>query len=966
MTKTKTTAYRVGAASFVLAIASMAAPAFAQDAAPTPTPGPEASEAATPIIVTGSRIARRDLTSTSPLNVVTSDDIALKGGSANIENVLNDLPQITPTTTSASNNPGGGVATVNMRNLGSQRTLVLVDGRRYMSYDVNQTVDLNTIPSALIESVDVVTGGQSAVYGSDAIAGVVNFRLKRNFSGFQLNSSYDVTGRGDGAIWDVNGTMGGNFADDKGNVVLYMGYTKRKAVFASARSFARNALIDNGADGFTFGGSPSVPQGRVNIPGLGAATGLGCNNQDFMGGVNTCYNGTADAYNYAPVNYLQVPQERFMVSAMAHYDINDHFQPYLEGQFVNNRVNNQLAPTPISSGTPYGDGTTGPLQLDVNSQFFTPAFRSALQSLDTDGNGYVTAPSWSYRTTQIGPRINKDDRNAYRLVVGMKGDIAAGFSYDGYYMYAHTKNTQRQLGNVAIDRFLNATKTTTIGGQTVCASEVARAGGCAAANIFGVNNLSQAAMDYISVTATNVETYTTQVASFAVTNPSLFDLGAGGVGVAFGAEWRKEEGSVEPDTYLASGNVAGFNPGQATSGSYSVREFFGEVRVPLLEDNFVHRLELNGAARASHYSNAPGNVFTWAAGAELSPVAGITFRGQYQKAVRGPSVNELFLGNTVSFDGNADRCGTTAATVAGSTLNAICTAQFNAAGAPLSNIGSPAIQDPNNVNPLRRLGGNANLREETANTYTIGAVFQPHFLPRFSATVDYYNIKIDNYITSGVGTQAIGQLCFEGNVQQYCNAITRNGIGEIDSFRDGYVNSGGLKTAGIDFKASYTVPLGNALGTATKLVFGFDGTRLLKYDYTPVVGIDLVYHCAGAFGANCGVPTPQWRHSLRATLATRKFEISGMWRYIGPTDDDEPKAVYATEHFTSVSYFDLSGSVKASDVFTIRAGVTNLFNKKPLLAASTQNGGNGEQTNTYPTLYDVLGRRFFVSASMNF
>jgi outer membrane receptor protein involved in Fe transport len=961
VTKIKTTAYRVGAAGFVLAIASLAAPAFAQDAAPA-----DAAPEGQTIVVTGSRIARPDLTSTSPLNVVTASDIAMKGGSANIENVLNDLPQITPTTSSASNNPGGGVATVNMRNLGSQRTLVLVDGRRYMSYDVSQTVDLNTIPSALIEGVDVVTGGQSAVYGSDAIAGVVNFRLKRNFSGAQFNSSYNLTSKGDGAIFDVNGTIGGNFNDSRGNVVLYVGYTKRKGVFAAARNFSKNALVDDGEGGFVFGGSGSVPQGRVNVPGLGAATGLGCDNQDFAGNVNSCYVGATDAYNYAPVNYLQVPQERYMVAAMAHYEIDEHFEPYLEAQFVNNRVSAQLAPTPINQGTPYGDGTIGGINLDVNSTFFTPAFRTALQSLDTNGDGYVTAPSWAYRTLQLGPRINKDDRSAYRFVAGMKGDIGAGFSYDGYYMYAHTKNTQRQSGNVAIDKFINAVTTTTVGGQTVCASEAARAAGCVAANIFGLNNLSQAAIDYLGITATNVETYTTQVASFAVTNSNLFDLGAGGVGIAFGAEWRKEEGSVEPDTYLASGNVAGFNPGNPTSGSYSVREFFGEVNVPLLRDQVIHRLDLTGAARASHYSNAPGNVFTWAAGVELAPVQDITFRAKYQKAVRGPSVNELYLGNTVSFDGNADQCGTAAATVAGSALNAICVAQFNKAGAPLSNIGNSAIQDPNLVNPLRRVGGNSNLREETANTYTIGVVLQPTFAPRFSASVDYYNIKIDNFITSGVGTDAIGTLCFDKGIQSYCDAITRNAIGEIDQFKDGYVNSGGLKTSGIDVKADYVLPLGNALGTSTKLVFAFDGTRLIKYDFTKVIGLDLVYHCAGAFGANCGVPTPKWRHTLRATLATPKVEISGMWRFIGASNDDDPTTTYASEHFGSVSYFDLAASAKVNKTFTLRGGVTNLFDKTPPLAASTQNGGNGEQTNTFPTLYDVLGRRFFVSATMNF
>ncbi|MDF8333036.1 TonB-dependent receptor domain-containing protein [Novosphingobium cyanobacteriorum] len=951
---------KTGAAPAALGVALLAGPAFAQEAAPQAGAAASGDEV---IVVTGSRIARPDLTSTSPLNVVGASDIALKGGSANIENVLNDLPQVTPTTSGASNNPGGGVATVNLRNLGDQRTLVLVDGRRYMSYDVNQVVDLNTIPSALIERVDVVTGGQSAVYGSDAIAGVVNFSLKRNFSGITVNSSYDLTGRGDGAIFDINGVVGGNFEDGRGNATMFVGYTERKAVFAAARGFAKNALVDNGDGTFSFGGSGSVPQGRINLPGIGAATGLGCDIQDFAGGVNSCYDSTADAYNYAPINYLQVPQKRFVVAGMAHYEINDNFKPYIEAQFVNNRVSALLAPTPISNGTPYGDGVIGKINLFVNSPFFTPEFRTALGTLDTDGDGYVQS-NFNYRTTQLGGRLNKDDRSAYRFVVGMKGDIGAGFSYDGYYMYARTKNTQRQQGNVAIDRFLAATTNAVVGGQLVCADPTARAAGCAPANIFGANNLSPEAVKYLGVSATNIETYNTQVASFAVTNPNLFDLGAGGVGLALGAEYRKESGSVEPDTYLASGNVAGFNPGQATGGSYNVKEFFGELRVPILRDSFIHRLDLNGAARYSKYSNAPGDVFTWSAGLELAPTPDITFRGQYQKAVRGPSVNELYLGNTVSFNGNADKCGTAAAL--SGTLNQICTAQFNAAGAPTSLIGNPIIQDPNIVNPLTFIGGNSGLREETAKTYTLGAVLTPTFLPGFTATVDYYNIKIDNYITAGVGTDAIGTLCFDRFNQAYCDVIARNSVGEIDTFRDGYVNSGGLKTSGVDISMNYRTDIGTLMGSPAKVSLSFDGTRLIRNDFTPVVGLDLVYKCAGSFGANCGVPTPKWRHMATTGLSVGPFDAQFSWRYIGSAYDDDPNSDYASENFDAVSYFDLALAFEVNEHFTLRGGVTNLFDKEPPLAASTQNGGNGEQTNTFPTLYDVLGRRFFMSATMHF
>ncbi len=977
------------AATLAFGLAFVSSPAFAQAAPPTtavPAAEADGGTGNNEIVVTGSRIARPDLEGTSPTVVVGAQDIALKAGSANIENVLNDLPQVTATTSAASNNPGGGVATVNLRNLGSQRTLVLVDGRRYMSYDVNQIVDLNTVPSALVSRVDVVTGGQSAVYGSDAIAGVTNFILKRDFSGAEVGSQYRITERGDGAIWNLYGLIGANFDDNRGNVTLFADYTKRRAVFAGARDFSRDSLSDsrNGSPLFTSG-SASIPDGRIRVPGLNAALNNGCGTgtaattayQAFSpGGAARCY-GNADAYNTNPVNYLQVPQERFLVSAMGQYEVNEHLTPYIEAQFANNRVNALLAATPISQGTPFGGGTTGALTLQTASPFLAPAVRTALAGLDTDRDGYVTVPQWNYRTTQLGGRLNQDERNAFRVVTGLKGDIGAGFNYDGYYMYSRTKNSQRQDGNIAIDRFLagvttafqapnGAISATPVAGATlVCRDATARARGCAPVNIFGANQLSPEALDYIGIGATNLEEYTTQVASFVVTNPSLFDLGAGGVGVAAGAEWRNENGSITPDEFLSSGNVAGFNPGQPTGGSYSVREFFGEVRLPLLRNTIVHRLELNGAARATHYSNAPGNVFTWSAGGELAPIRDLTFRGQYQRAIRGPSVNELFLGNTVSFNGNADQCGTAEA-LSSQQLNAICVAQFNSAGAPVNLIGNSAIQDPNSVNPLTFTGGNSSLREERAKTYTFGGVFSPSFLPRFSMTVDYYNIAISGYIAS-VPTNTIGSLCFDSFNQDYCSLIARNSAGQIETFRSVNLNSGGLKTSGIDVSAGYTQPLSSLLGDEdARIAFNFTGTRLMNYKYTPVTGVDEVIDCEGRFGAQCGVPTPRWRHTLRTTLGLKAAALSFQWRYQGKARDDNDDTTFATERLKAFNYFDLTGSFEANDNLSFNVGVSNLFDKKPPLLASTQSGGNGEQSNTFPTFYDVLGRSFFVSARSRF
>jgi outer membrane receptor protein involved in Fe transport len=958
------TLLKVAAAPAVLGLALLSSTAFAQ----APQNADEAEEGDA-IIVTGSRIARPEVEQASPISVVRAEEFTLRG-QTNVENVLNSMPQVTGSTSGTDNNPGGGIATVNLRNLGTQRTLVLVDGRRYVSFDTTQVVDLNNIPSALVERVDVVTGGRSAVYGSDAIAGVVNFVLKQDFEGIEINTTHGITSRGDGKYWDINGTIGANFDDGRGNIVTHVGYYDREALYAANRTFARNALQEDGEGGVFFGGSGSVPQGRVT---LAAPVG----NVDFgPDGSITPYAAATDAYNYAPVNFLQVPQKRFLISTMARYEISDAFQPYLQGQFINNRVTGELAATPIGNSTPIGTGADagalGAIQLHVNSPFFAPSTQATLRGLDTDSDGYVTTSNYGFRTTGIGPRTQMDERNAFRVLAGMKGDIGGAWSYDGYYMFARTKNTQRQTGNVNLANFLGSVTTAfqnpttgelsgnpfagvAGGGNLVCANGVAS---CIPSNLFGLGNLSDESANYLGLGATNIEEYTTQVASFAITNGELFDFGAGGVGIALGVEWRKESGKTDPDQNLASGNVAGFNPGAPTSGDYSVTEFFGEVNVPLLADRpFVNRLELNGAARYSMYSNAVDNVFTWSAGALYEPVQGFGFRGQYQKAIRGPSINELYLGQTVSFDGAEDPCAEAEAAVAGSALGAACLA----GGVPQAQLGNADLADPAQVNPPTTIVGNPNLREEESKTWTVGAVLSPRALPGFTATVDYYNIQIDGYI-SRLGQSNLFQACYEQGLDAYCSSISRNALGQVDRILDTNLNSGGLKTDGIDVGLAYTF----SIGADSRLALSFNGSRLLKYDFTPIVGIPLVNECAGRFGNNCGQPTPKWKHTARATYMNGPVTFSASWRYIGAASDDNDDVDYWSENFKAQNYADFAVAFEASDNFTLTGGVNNAFDKSPPLAASAQNGGNGEQSNTYPNVYDVLGRSFFISGKLRF
>lgn len=931
------------------------------------------------IVVTGSRIARPGVEEASPIAVIGSDEIAMQG-TVNIENVLFTLPQVVATQSSASNNPGGGVATVNLRGLGSQRTLVLVDGKRYISYDVNQVVDLNTIPSALIERIDVVTGGRSAVYGSDAIAGVVNFVTKRNFEGAEVNSIYGTSEKGDGSNYGLDLTVGGNFGDDRGNAVVHAGYFNRSGLLAGERSYTQFALTDAG-DGTAFnGGSSGIPQLRARITGLNTALGFGGTDVKFSpDGVASQYSPTADLYNYAPSNYLQVPQERYLVYGKARYDVNDNFKPYVEAQFVNNRVDQQLAPTPIGNTTP-GVSSRGGLLVHAYSPFIDAATQTALQGLDTDGDGYVAVPNFGRRIEEVGPRIVADDRSAYRLLAGFGGDVYGDWTYDASYMYARTRNSQNQDGNVAISRYLAGTKTAFMNadgdvqvtpwniaglpnggaGELVCSNAGARDAGCVPINHFGQGNISGDAANYIRIGTINGEIAETKLASILFSNGNLWDgWGAGPIGLAAGFEHRTESGENQTDEFLAGGDVAGFNPSDPTKGSYTVADYFGEINVPILRDAFLAQtLEFNGAVRYSDYSNEVGGVTTWAAGGQWAPVRGMTFRGQYQRAIRGPSVAELYLGQTVSFDGGVDPCRNADAAAPGALRDACI-----ATGVPAGIVGTPYGSGGTSYPALQ--GGNPDLFEETADTWSVGFVLQPAALPNFIATVDYYNIQIEDLIAT-VGAQNIITACYGSGV--FCDQIYRDSTGEFESFDDFNVNAASLDTEGVDVELGYNMDLGFGTfgGDGSTLAFRLNGTYTMKWDYTPVVGLDIVNECAGAFGRNCGAPLPDWGHSFRTTWSTGPFDASVMWRYIGSTEDDDKETLYAREEFSSMSYIDFTFGWEFTEGVKVQLGVDNAFNEEPELGASTQQGGNVEQSNTFPTVFDVIGRSYWATLNLKF
>ncbi|UOR16728.1 TonB-dependent receptor domain-containing protein [Qipengyuania aquimaris] len=961
----------------VMAGAMIASPALAQaDEDPALESGAAEETSAAPIVVTGSRIARRNVETAAPVAVVNAEEFKLSG-TVNVENVVNTLPQVVPGVTSFSNNPGNGTASLNLRGLGATRTLLLVNGRRWKFYDANQITDLNTIPQFLLDSVDVVTGGASAVYGSDAMAGVVNFRL-RELDGAEVGGQYSITERGDGARYQVHGAVGSDFADGRGNVTAYAEYYNREEIFQGDRDFSE----------FALGGSPLFQLGSSLPPATrltyqGDADTAGSPFDDTVDGNPFAifnadgsireYDNPGDLYNYAPVNYLQLPQERYLLGGNAAYEISSGLELYGELSYSNNRVDAELAPTPILVNT----------FLDIDSLeangFVDAATIAAFRDLDAnesgaDQNDGLIDVQVRRRLLEAGGRRNLDERNAFRLVTGARGAINDFLSYDAYYMFARTRNANIQQGNASVSRFtagVNGTGPTPI-------------------NIFGPNTLTPAMVDSFRIQAQNGDISKLQVLTGVVSGTfGDFALGeAEAVGFALGVERRIVEAQFLPDEFLASGDVAGFNAGSPTSGGYDVNEVFAELNIPF-ETESGFRVELTGAGRYSDYSlETVGGVWTYAGGIQIQPIPDITLRGQYQRAVRAPNVNELFQGTAIGFPGANDPCagdGAGNGPIPTGGLLATCLAN----GVPQANIGNNVVLQPDGQ-IAALFGGNPNLEEETSDSYSFGVVLEPSFIPGLTITADYFDITIDNAITT-ISLQQALDLCYN-QAQDLSDPRCLNFVGTRDAQGAfgrvnppvlGGANIAEFSTSGVDLQVNYGTDVGFSLfGEAdSRMAVQFLGTWTESNDTIPdVTDPTNVVTCAGEFGLTCGEPQASFKWTSRFSWSDGPVTTSVRWRHLSAVEDDDPTFDYHVERIDAYDLIDLTVSVEASERLTLSAGINNLFDTLPSSPEFDASGtvinntnslllgdfNNSEQANTYPSTYDVLGRDFFFSAQFRF
>ncbi|WP_354326861.1 TonB-dependent receptor [Porphyrobacter sp. MBR-155] len=957
---------------------------MAQDA------GEQAAEESTNVImVTGSRIGRERQSASVPIVSVQAQDLQL-AGTINSEDLLNTLPQFVPATTSGSNSlasaTGTGAATLDLRGLGASRNLVLVNGRRYVFFDATQVTNINAIPAALIERVEVVTGGASAVYGSDAIAGVVNYILRDDFEGVEARGQYNLDSRGDGGIVDVTLTAGTNFGGDRGNITVSANYADRKAIGTEDRAFSRQVLTDiavNGVDQLGPGGSSFVPNGRFSglpsttaaiaaIPGLAAAyaaaglTGIGANGfiPDDSGlnvrpyiGPNAA--GANDAFNFLENNFLRFPQERWGVTALAHYDLTDGVTAFVEGAFTNNKTVLGFASSFINASMP----------IEVNNPFIGAPLANVLQVIDQNQTGAAANDGLvnltiNRRLQEVGPRRNFDDRDAWRVLGGLRGEIAGGenaFSdlrWEAYYSYARSKNTQLQMGNVSLSKFREGI--------------LSGPGGAAPlVNPFGPN-ISQAGIDFISVESTNIDITDLHVVAGNLSG-TLFSLPAGPVGFSVGGEYRSSSANFRPDALLAAGDIAGFNPITATKGSIDVWELFGEVRVPLLTDvAFARELAVNAAFRYSDYDlEQVGGVWTYQGGLDWQVSSDLAFGGQYQRAIRAPNVGEAFGGNRTFPVAATDPCARAAAAT-DTILRDLCIAN----GVPAALVGNAAVQ-PNDQIP-GVLGGNANLREEKSDTYTFGVIVTPSFIPRLRLSIDYYDISLKGAISPlAGGVNSILDLCFNqirNPDSVACQAVSRNPTsGIIDTQFPVFAlneNIGRLETSGIDVQVNYRIETGGG----SRLDLNVAGGWVDEFTITPVQDLaDNQNFCIGLFGPTCGEPKFEFKTTSRATWSTDRLSLSVRHRWIDAVTVEDlqlanrrggtspaPSTV-AVQRITAQNYVDLSFTYDLNEAINLWGGVNNVLDNGPPLLGTRQ-----ERNNTWPDTYDAIGTEFFVGVSAKF
>lgn len=952
----------------VLSLAS--APAFAQDDA---TGEAGAASGTSEIVVTGSRIARRDFSASSPIVTLGSDAVSATG-SVTLEGALNQLPQFTPDSTAFSNDLNAtGQATLNLRGLGAQRNLVLLDGRRLQPSNSSQVIDINTLPTILIGGTEIISGGASAVYGSDAISGVVNFKL-RQIDGVEISGQNTLTSRGDGGIREVSVGAGTRFADGRGQVTVGASYTDRDAIGINARSFFREnrgvsgtiplGLFTPGANapnqaavdaafaayGFAPGTVLNSTSIGVNPDGTLFSTGRGVfNYRDNIPFVNN----TGTALLQVPgTTYSQIPIERISTFGRATFEASDNVKLFVQGLYTD------YTSTTIQDAAPNAGLWT--LRVPVANPFIPAALQPLLGARANPAGPVVVTKRYS----EVGPRSVDHEATTWQVLGGASGKFGdSGVTWEFYGSTGKSVVDDISFGSVFTDKVQQLVSAAD-GGASICA------GGY---NPFSATNSAEC-VQYISGTTRN-RTETRQDVVELNIQGGLVQLPAGELRFAAGAGYRRNTFSFDPDPQQITGNVVAIAKTSPTAGSTSAKEVYAELLVPVLHDIFaIQNLTLDFAYRYSDYKQS-GGVSTYKVDVDWTVVEGLRLRGGYQRAIRAPNVGELYTATTGLYptigliaNGAGDPCDIRSGFRTGANgakVRDICIAQGMPAG----------IADVyvNNVAQVAAfLSGNQNLKPEKANTYTIGAVLAPRasspWLSGFRASVDYYNIAIDDAIATIPVSVSLNK-CFNADGSNaaydaanfYCALIGRDAAsGGITNALQPFLNLGGYRTAGVDVQLDWAVRLADVGIGGGSGRFGISSVinYLDKFEIQNLPGAPF-QDFARTIGS--GTTLPRWRSTTSVTYGTDRFNALLRWRHVGAMDDASmvTNAASTTPGVKAHDYFDLSLRVDPVERFSVRFGVNNLFDKTPPVVS-------GVLGQTDAGTYDVLGRTFYLAATARF
>lgn len=949
------------------------------------------------IIVTGSRIKQKNLVANSPVTSVAAEEFAVRG-TINVEDLINELPQVFAGQGSNIGNGASGTATVNLRGLGASRTLVLVDGRRMGPGSPNAIApDLNQIPSSLIKNVDILTGGAGAVYGSDALAGVVNFEMERDFQGFRVdvnlgtfqhnnrndeiqallessgNLTEAMTGNVvDGGSKDITLSFGTDFAEGEGSIVGYLGYRDQQEVVQGTRdysgcAFGSGTSAGTADPGVRCVGSFTTPLGTFTDPTfsryfftLDEDNPNEFRNLDFAN----------DTFNFNPTNHFQRPDERWTAGFFAEYNLTDKDTAYADVMYMDDRSIAQIAfsgnfgvTSEISCDNPFlSDG-----QRDVICD--TSSFTDTELARFNDAN---VAPFLLLRRNVEGdPRQDDLRHTSLRGVVGIKGDLrfAEGWEYDLSASRSRVHFANNYLNEIHVTRAQNALYATTgADGQPTCRPDLVSDAACVPINWFRIGGVTDEALDYVQGTGFqdgNVEQSILQAVFTGDLGAVKSPMASSPAQVAVGVEYRVDDYELRTDDNFTQGLLAGQGgPSIGLSGEFDSTEVFGELNLPLISDApFAEELTFNGAYRYADNSLSGGQS-SYSAGLIWQPIPALRLRGQYQRAVRAANAVELFRATSIGLFDTVDPCANGSAPGGGIAATAAECANSGVTAAQYGNItANPAGQ----YNQL--LGGNTNLNPEKSDTYTLGAVLRPTgALEGFSLSVDYFDITVSDFIGTVPPGQAVSR-CVSDADPFFCSLVNRDpASGSLWLNPNGFVtatnvNTGSLYTSGIDFNALYNFDLGNK----GSLGLNYTATYLLDLETESLPG-DTPFECAGFYADDCGTPNPEWRSIASATWNT-PWDISTRlsWRYFSAVDAYEGLAAEEGSFDSSLgaqSYFDLAFTYTGFEDVTLRAGVNNVLDREPPLSSSVGAGfGNG---NTYPQVYDALGRYLFARATVNF